>query len=97
MEHDLNLVLEKLASIEKSIKDLNINSKEILCFDEACNFLDLSKSYLYKLTSKGEISFYRPHGKKIYFERKGLLEWIMRNRSSANYELLLKASQIERP
>lgn len=54
--------------------------KEILTADEACAFLGITKSYLYKLTHRHEIPFYRPNGKLIYFERKDLMAWMRRNR-----------------
>ena len=95
MDLELKEVVDRLIKIENLLQEQSLYTKEILCFDEASQFLDLSKSYLYKLTSRGEISFYRPQGKKLYFERKGLLEWIKRNRSSTNHELLLKANQID--
>ena len=93
MDSELYAILERLIKIEKLLNEQSLNSKDIFCFDEASNFLDLSKSYLYKLTSRGEISFFRPNGKKIYFDRKELLEWVRRNRASSNHELLLKTNQ----
>lgn len=54
--------------------------KEIYNFREACTFLDFSKSYLYKLTSSRQICHFKPHGKKIYFKRSDLEEWLLRNR-----------------
>lgn len=59
--------------VKKVIENQN---KEILTMGEAASFLGLSKSYLYKMTSKGDIPFYRPLGKVMYFERSVLLEWI---------------------
>lgn len=54
--------------------------KEILTADEACALLGITKGYLYKLTHRHEIPFYRPNGKLIYFERKDLMAWMRRNR-----------------
>ena len=84
MDSELKAILERLIKIEKLLNEQSLNSKDIFCFDEASNFLDLSKSYLYKLTSRG---CFRPNGKKLYFERKGLLEWIKRKRISSNSEI----------
>lgn len=44
-------------------------TKNVLSFDEASKFLNLSKSYLYKLTSGNLIPHYKPQGKMLYFER----------------------------
>ena len=48
-------------------------------FDDAAKYLGISKSYLYKLTCKNAIPFYKPNGKKIYFSKAELDKWIMRN------------------
>jgi len=57
----------------------NLN-KEILNFNEACTFLDYSKSYLYKLTHTRKIVHFKPNNKKIYFKRSDLEAWLLRNR-----------------
>lgn len=44
--------------------------------DEAANFLGISKSHLYKLTSSGSISHYKPGGKCLYFMPDDLLDYI---------------------
>lgn len=54
-------------------------SKNVLSFDEASKFLNLSKSYLYKLTSGGLISHYKPQGKMLYFEKSELEAWLRQN------------------
>ena len=53
--------------------------KSILSFDEASEFLNLSKSYLYKLTSSGQIPHYKPQGKMLYFEKSALENWLRQN------------------
>ena len=57
----------------------NLN-KEILTFSEACSFLGYSKSYLYKMTHSRQIVHFKPHGKKLYFKRSDLIDWLLRNR-----------------
>ena len=64
-------------SIEKRVAELEnlvFLSKNVLSFDEASKFLNLSKSYLYKLTAKKEVPF-RKYGNKLLFSRKELLTW----------------------
>lgn len=48
-------------------------NKEILTAEETADFLGISKNYLYKLTHRHEIPYYRPNGKLIYFERADLM------------------------
>ena len=50
-------------------------TKNVLSFDEASKFLNLSKSYLYKLTSGNLIPHYKPQGKMLYFEKVELEAW----------------------
>ena len=73
-------ILLKLDSIEKRLVEQNLLQKEIFTFAEACLYLDLSSSHLYKLTSSNTIPCYCPQGKKLYFRRQEIDEWLMRNR-----------------
>lgn len=63
---------ERLAILEKAV----MKPKEILTFEEACEFLQLSKSTVYKMTHTRSIPFYKPGGRYIYFERSELEKWI---------------------
>jgi len=47
--------------------------------NETSKYLDVSKSYLYKLTHRMEIPHHKPTGKKIYFFKSELNEWVRRN------------------
>lgn len=60
-------------------------------FQEACSYLDISPSYLYKLTSQNKIVHFKPNGKKIYFLKSDLNAWLLRNRVSTAYELEQRA------
>jgi excisionase family DNA binding protein len=73
-----------LAEIKQMLEDLNINSKDVLTFEETRKLLDISGSQLYKLTSQDKIPFYKPTGKRVYFNREELLKWLMRNRNTDN-------------
>ena len=57
--------------------------KEILSFNEAVKYLDISKSFLYKLTSANKISFSKPNNKLIYFQRVDLDNWMLQNRNES--------------
>ena len=65
----------RVSALEKHMYAL----KKILSFEEASKFLNLSKSYLYQLTSKGIIPHYKPQGKMIYFEKELLEDWLRQN------------------
>jgi len=72
----MDSILEKrLIAIEQQM----FMNKNVLSFEEASTFLNLSKSYLYKLTSGGLIPHYKPQGKMLYFEREQLENWLRQN------------------
>ena len=81
------LILEKLDRLEQKIEEQNLLMKEVLNFNDACNYLDISASHLYKLTSQKSIPHFCPQGKKLYFNRTELDEWLQRNRQTSTDEI----------
>lgn len=73
-------ILNELIDIKELLKRQTIQQKEILTIDEAAEFLGLSKSCLYKMTSSKEIPHCKPHGKKIYLHRQELEQWVLSSR-----------------
>ena len=64
-------------SIEQRIEELEnlvYLNKNVLSFEEACKFTNLSKSYLTQ-----QIPHYKPQGKMIYFEKDALEAWLRQN------------------
>jgi len=80
-------IIQKLNEIEALLKKQHALSKEILTLEEGAEYLGLSKSALYKLTSKKEIPFYNPGGKKIYFRKAELENWIISKKVASNDEI----------
>lgn len=68
-------------------------TKNVLSFEEASRFLNLSKSYLYKLTSGNLIPHYKPQGKMLYFERAELEAWLRRNPVKTRTQIEAEAQQ----
>ena len=56
------LILDKLTEIAKMLEEQNMLKKSVLNFNEACNYLDVSASHLYKLTSARHIPHFCPQG-----------------------------------
>ena len=77
-------VFDKLISIESL---LVATQPKPLTLKEAAEFLDFSRSYLYRLTSQGRVPCYKPEGKRIYFDRAELVNWLKRNRIRPQEEL----------
>ena len=59
-----NLILDKLTEISNKLSEQNLLQKTVLNFNEACIYLDVSPSHLYKLTSTKHIPHFCPQGKK---------------------------------
>lgn len=82
-----NLILEKLAQLEGKIEEQNLLQKEVLTFNDVCKYLDISASHLYKLTSQKQIPHFCPQGKKLYFNRTEVDQWLMRNRQETTEDI----------
>lgn len=74
---------ERLSRIESML----LSQKTILSFDEASVYTGLSKSHLYKLTSTNGVPCYKPTGKKLYFNKEELDEWLQRNKKLSQDEI----------
>ena len=72
---DTILILERLDRLEK----LLMANKEVLTFEETCDYTGISRSYLYKLTAAGTVPHSKPNGKLIFFERKKVEDWLLQN------------------
>jgi len=86
---------EFLQSIEirqRNIENLLLSQKSVMSFDEMAIYSGLSKSYLYKMTCTGGVPCYKPNGKNIYFDRKEIDQWLLRNRKATNDEIESQAS-----
>ena len=67
--------------------DNTLNIKNVLTFDETSVYTGISKSYLYKLTSKRQIPHYKPTGKLIFFKLDELERWLLSHRIGTREEL----------
>ena len=78
---------ERLANIERKLDIQAQEAKNILTLEEVAEYTHLSKSYVYKLTSKGDIPYYKPNGKQLYFKRTEIDEWLLTNTNKTNQEI----------
>lgn len=67
-------LLEEIKSLTKSKND------KFFDIDEAAQYLGLKKSSVYNLVYKNKIPFYKPSGKKLYFLKSELDQWITGSR-----------------
>lgn len=72
---DLGKIFEHFKELEAKI----FMCREMLTVEEAAEYIGVSKSQVYIMTSNREITYYKPNGKKIYIERKELDDLQRRN------------------
>lgn len=89
-ENPQEITLSALA--DEMIKRATLNTKEVLTTEEAAQYMGISMSHLYKLTSTGQIPCYRPTGKMVYINRQELEQWLQTNRASSAEEINDKAN-----
>ena len=58
---------------------LLVGQKAILSLKEAAEYMGVSESTLYKMTSARTITFYKPNNGKIYFKRVDLNNGMLQN------------------
>lgn len=78
--------------LDKLIREHKILQKDVLTFKETCEYLGLSASYLYKLTSGRKIPHSCPQGKMLYFDRRELDDWALQNKRKTSGEYEKEAS-----
>ena len=87
-------IKEMLAEIVGLLSEQNESAKEILNVDEAARVLNLSKSHVYKLAQRRELAYFCPAGKKYYFKRSDLIEYLTRYRTASADEIQTHANAI---
>ena len=84
--------LDELLSHLKRVEEVAYTAKEFLTIDEVAYYLQVSKSYVYKLTASREFTVYKPNGKTIFVRRDDLNEWIRRNPCVSGREIESRAN-----
>ena len=62
------------------IKTLLLSKKNVLNLNELSEYTGYSKSYIYKLTSRNAIPYFKPSGKAIFFDRVEIDTWLLKNK-----------------
>ena len=71
------LILSRLDEIRKMSV---LSAKNALTIEDVSLLSGLSVPYLYQLTSKKQIPFYKPNGKHIYFNKSEIEQWMLSNK-----------------
>lgn len=86
--------LDELLTHLERVEKIAYAAKDFLTIDEVAAYLQVSKSYVYKLTSSRELTVYKPNGKTIFILKKDLNDWIRRNSFLSNEEIEKRANLI---
>ena len=89
MDDLLNKIDSRLGAIESHLSA----QKDVLSLAEVSVYTGISKSYLYKLTCRNEIPYYKPNGKMIYFSKSEIDRWLLQNRSESKAEIESQAAE----
>lgn len=74
--------------------ELQEAGNSLITIDQAAQLLQLTKPTIYSKHSKGEIPGICKVGKKLFFEKDVLIQWIKEGRKLSNIELEEKADSI---
>lgn len=97
MENPFELIIDKLNNIENLLKTVMKNDNgtvtitEVLNLNQAAEYVSLSKSAIYKKTSERTIPHFK-RGKKLYFKRSELDDWLTDTRIFTKAEIDKKAT-----
>ncbi|MBL0467081.1 helix-turn-helix domain-containing protein [Aeromonas veronii] len=80
-------ILKELYELKQLVIQQRQAQKEVLSAEECAELLGVSVCYVYRLTSEKRLPHYKPQGKKIYFKRVELLDWLLSHRISPDAEL----------
>ena len=99
MNNPFEVIEARLSSIENLILDLKHSPlrveptehpEQLLSIQQAAEFLSLSVPTLYSKVSKGELPVMK-QGKRLYFSRTELMEYIKEGRKKTNAEIEAEA------
>ena len=71
--------------------EIGLAAKNVLNIDDVAILTGMSKGYIYQLTHKRIIPFYKPTGKQMYFDRSEIEAWMKRNRYDTDDEIVTEA------
>lgn len=80
--------MEENKKILDALKIIHDNTllaaKNVLTFEDVVALTGFSKNYIYQLMSRKVIPYSKPGGRKVFFSRKAIEEWLMSNPISSD-------------
>lgn len=66
--------------VKQIVDNILFCTKEVLTSEEAARYMGISKNFLYQLTARKQIPYYKPMGRRYYFNRAELEAFLQRNK-----------------
>ena len=82
----------ELTQLDRIERNSLLAAKNVLTVEDAAILLGLSPSTIYRWTMTKIIPHYKPNGKLVFFNKKELEDWMMRNRVASEEEIMDKAA-----
>lgn len=86
---DPKTLMKRMSMLEENL----YSKKDVFNTEEACAYLGISESLLYKMTANREIPHYKPRGKNIFFAKEELDAWLLQNYEPTVDEIMKNAEQ----
>lgn len=95
MENPFETIDSRLQRIEKLLeqllktpidRDIAVGVPAVMTIDQISDYLHLSKSHLYKLTSQRDIPYVKK-GKRLYFQKSAIDEWLLEGKQWTNDDI----------
>jgi excisionase family DNA binding protein len=67
--------------------------EQLLTIDEVATLLHLTKPTIYSKVSKNELPGVCKQGKRLYFDRQTIIDWIKQGRKKSNSEIEAEANE----
>lgn len=77
---NINRIYELLTEIKQLINHQNL---ELLDLNQAAEYLKLKPSYIYSLIHQKKIPYYKPLGKRVYFNKLELNKWVTESKNKS--------------
>jgi len=82
----------ELTQLDRIERNSLLAAKNVLTVEDAAILLGLSPSTIYRWTMTKIIPHYKPNGKLVFFNKKELEDWMMRNRVASEEEIMDEAA-----
>lgn len=98
----IELIIEQIDEMKQTIMlisrpaelaEATSHSQEPLDLDEVCRLTKKARSTIYRHCSQGEMPCYK-NGKKLYFFRDEVMEWIRKNKKKSSIDYMEEAERM---